>query len=505
MEVAMTGNRVRQVMSFQDYEKIARSYEKRAYIPVQMIIPEPRVDPASIYADMSPAEGFLLESMEGVPRRAVRSIIGIKPLAVLSIGENLHVTGEKAGFFQEMAVLQRPGAPLEILKQISGNISGYSLDERSFTGGMAGYCRYELVRSITHGMVTPGDDDSPVIRFIVPGEIVVFDHVTHTCTLIAGTLVHPGEDLHGIYQDAVERVRSLHETISRIPEGADDPVLIKEAVCLPHEDRGSFEQAVAEALEHIRAGDIFQVVLSRRFSLPFQDDPYKIYRILRLINPSPYLYYFNFGDETVIGSSPEMLVKTEGSVVTTVPIAGTRPRGRDKEEDEKLAADLLADPKELAEHLMLVDLARNDIGKVSEFGTVRVTDFMEIEKFSHVQHITSVVVGDLKHGLSPVDALEACFPAGTVSGAPKIRAMQIISELEPVSRGLYSGAVGYLGFNGLMEFAIAIRTVIVRDGMATCQAGAGIVADSVPSREFEETEAKVRAMAQAVYGAGVSE
>ncbi|HOJ97881.1 MAG TPA: anthranilate synthase component I family protein, partial [Methanospirillum sp.] len=218
--------------------------------------------------------------------------------------------------------------------------------------------------------------------------------------------------------------------------------------------------------------------------------------------PSPYLYYFNFGDEAIIGSSPEMLVKTEGKTVTTVPIAGTRPRGKTDAEDELLARELLADPKERAEHLMLVDLARNDIGRVSEFGTVQVSDFMSIDKFSHVQHITSVVTGELQEEMGPVDALEACFPAGTVSGAPKIRAMQIIEDLEPIPRGIYSGAVGYIGFDGLMEFAIAIRTVIVKNNFATCQAGAGIVADSVPSKEFDETQAKAGAIAQAVLSAG---
>ncbi|KAF5091443.1 anthranilate synthase component I family protein [Methanospirillum sp. J.3.6.1-F.2.7.3] len=503
MEAAMTAGHIPEIMSFSTYEEIITTLKKPAYVPVSMNVPEPRADPAAIYADLETTEGFLLESMEGVPKRAVRSIIGIRPLASLSISETLEVTGEYGDVISD--IVRKDGnicKPSDVLRRIYSTISGYTPDRCTFTGGMAGYCRYDLVSSITDGMVKAGTEEGPVIRLQIPGELIIFDHVAHSCTLIAGTMVMEGDDIQQKYQDAVRKVQNLHRTISTSKLRKEVPLIHKTPLSLPDHDRILFEEAVEKALNHIRAGDIFQVVLSRQVSLPYDKDPYTIYKVLRQINPSPYLYYFHFGDEAIIGSSPEMLVKTEGKMVTTVPIAGTRPRGKTDAEDDALARDLLSDPKERAEHLMLVDLARNDIGRVSEFGTVKVSEFMSVEKFSHVQHITSIVTGELQEDKDPVDALEACFPAGTVSGAPKIRAMQIIQDLEPVSRGLYSGAVGYLGFQGLMEFAIAIRTVIIKNNIATCQAGAGIVADSVPSREFEETQAKAGAMAQAIFAAG---
>jgi len=502
MDTAMKADQTTGIFPFDKYEEIAKISDKTTYIPVYLRIPEPSVDPADIYAAISHTRGFLLESMEGIPKRAVRSIIGYNPLAMLSISDTCTISGQDASVFDALLSNQDVRSPTDIIRAVLSNISPYSPDCSTFTGGMAGYCRYDLVRDITGGMVQAAGEDGPVIRFMIPGDMIIFDHVLHSCLLIAGTITGPGDELSAIYSDAVKRILKLHHEITHLKKGDDIPPISEEKFVLPEHDREIYEQGVLKALEHIRAGDIFQVVLSRRFTLPYTGDPYRIYQVLRTINPSPYLYYFNFGDEAIIGSSPEMLVKTEGKNVTTVPIAGTRPRGKTDEEDELLARELLADPKERAEHLMLVDLARNDIGRVSEFGTVQVSDFMSIDKFSHVQHITSVVSGELQGEMGPVDALEACFPAGTVSGAPKIRAMQIIADLEPVPRGIYSGAVGYLGFDGLMEFAIAIRTVIVKNNYATCQAGAGIVADSVPSKEFDETQAKAGAIAQAVLRAG---
>jgi anthranilate synthase component 1 len=264
----------------------------------------------------------------------------------------------------------------------------------------------------------------------------------------------------------------------------------------------TFENGVCGIKKHIAAGDIFQIVLSRRIECEIGHDPFSIYAALRDINPSPYMYYLDFGDEKVIGASPEMLVRVEKRRVTTVPIAGTRPRGKTMDEDDLLARSLLNDTKERAEHTMLVDLARNDVGKVSRFGTVEVSEFMNIEKFSHVQHIVSTVSGILKDNLDCYDAFRSCFPAGTVSGAPKIRAMQIIDEYESSPRGLYAGAVGYIGFDRNLDFAIAIRTVIVRNGIASIQVGAGIVADSVPADEWKETENKAAAMIRAIEQSG---
>jgi len=502
MECAEEADLRTDMISFERYEEIAKKSDSKAYIPVFTRIPKPDAQPAEIYAAMSPEHGFLLESMEGIPKRAVRSIIGSSPLATFSISDELEISGHKAQFFSDLFSDQGNLSAAEILRTILRGISAYSPKPGMFSGGMAGYCRYDLVREITGGMVKARREDGPTIRFMIPGDLVVFDHVTDSCLLIAGTIVQKGDDIKHQYDDAVRRVRAMQQKIAHTPKRESIPTFSQEKCILPDHDRALYENAVRTALDHIKAGDIFQVVLSRRFSFPYRAEPYRIYEILRLINPSPYLYYFNFGDEAIIGSSPEMLVKSDGKTVTTVPIAGTRPRGKTEAEDAKLAEELLADPKERAEHLMLVDLARNDIGKVSAFGTVQVLDFMTIDKFSHVQHITSVVTGELENGKDAVDALVACFPAGTVSGAPKIRAMQIIEELEPIPRGIYAGAVGYLGFDRQMEFAIAIRTVIVRDNIATCQAGAGIVADSIPSCEFEETQAKAGAMAQAIFSAG---
>lgn len=503
MEHAMKASNDTETISYKKFREIATSHNGPAYIPVSREIPLPQSSPATIYAAMSEEQGFLLESMEGIPKRAVRSIIGIKPLATLAFSDKFRISGDCRRSFQIIEnELENEASALDALQQFCCSIACHAPDSCSFSGGMAGYCRYDLVNEISGGMVRAGSEDGPKIRFMIPGELIVFDHIRNTCTLIAGNLVNPGDELTELYDNAIQRLNTLEKCTQVKEVQLECPVTSGNSNLLPDADRSEYEKSVKQAQEYIRAGDIFQVVLSRRFSVNYQEDPFRIYQILRTINPSPYLYYFNFGDEAVIGSSPEMLVKTEGTTVTTVPIAGTRPRGKTDQEDEELAAELLADPKERAEHLMLVDLARNDIGKVSEFGSVRVSEFMTVEKFSHVQHITSVVNGNLQQGLHPIDALKACFPAGTVSGAPKIRAMQIIEELEPVARGLYSGAVGYLGFDNQMEFAIAIRTVMVKDGLATCQAGAGIVADSVPSREFNETQAKVSAMAQAVFCAG---
>jgi anthranilate synthase component 1 len=311
------------------------------------------------------------------------------------------------------------------------------------------------------------------------------------------------------YERSVVKIRALRDYIMTLKsENHAIAVLKHESSKKPgyisSQSQESFERSVRKVQEHIVAGDIFQAVLSHRIECELNNDPFAIYVALRQINPSPYMYYLDFGDEQVIGASPEMLVRVEKRRVTTVPIAGTRPRGRDSDEDLTLARELLADHKERAEHTMLVDLARNDLGRVCRFGSVEMEEFMGIEKFSHVQHIVSTVSGVLKDNLDCYDAFKSCFPAGTVSGAPKIRAMQIIDEEEIQNRGLYAGAVGYIGFDRNLEFAIAIRTVIVRNGRAFVQVGAGIVADSVPENEWKETESKASAMLRAIEQAGVS-
>ncbi len=333
---------------------------------------------------------------------------------------------------------------------------------------------------------------------MAPRDCVIYDHSEKIAHVVSLLVVKNGKMQEGAREKAFRRISRMLEAI-KMPAGGTSPsdIHVESAVSAPI-GQEMFEDMTQRAKEYIFRGDIFQAVVSREYSCRYSGDPFGIYRALRLINPSPYMYYINFGDLQVIGASPEMLVRVKGETVTTVPIAGTRPRGKTPSEDQQLEEELLQDRKECAEHTMLVDLARNDIGRVSRFGSVTIPSFMEVEKFSHVQHIVSVVCGELENGQSSFDAFRSCFPAGTVSGAPKIRAMQIIDELEDTPRGFYAGAVGHISFNGDMDFAIAIRTIIAEGGRLSYRVGAGIVADSVPSKEFEETEKKAEGMARAI-------
>jgi anthranilate synthase component 1 len=472
-------------------------------IPVQKEIPVPAIDPYSLFRALSPEKGFILESMEGMPRRAVRSIIGLEPPLILSFDPDLTCTGDP-----DLSILFHPAGGGDVLARIRNLLSGFRIGGapgQDFSGGLVGYCAYDMVTELSGGLVDAGREGGPLARFMLATKGIVYNHVQGTAKIFDLRILPPGAGDEKEYAEAHLRIRQLEERIAEADApGADvwvtartPPVTMSGSM-----SREEYTEAVERAKEHIRAGDIFQVVLSRRIRFPFTGDPLRVYGAIRSINPSPYLYYLNFGDEAIIGSSPEMLVKVEGSLVQTVPIAGTRPRGRNEKEDDRLGREMLADPKERAEHLMLVDLARNDIGRVSAFGSVKVPEFMEIERFSHVQHIVSRVSGVLRNGCDRFDALASCFPAGTVSGAPKIRAMQIISELEAHPRGVYAGAVGYFGFSDTLEFAITIRTLRMTNGMIEYSTGAGIVADSVPEKEFEETEHKAGAMMNAIMRAG---
>jgi anthranilate synthase component 1 len=440
--------------------------------------------------------------MEGLPRRAVRSIVGLEPECVFTIGEEVSCEGKS--YLSDILSATGGRDPLSSFRRLSRRFRYLGPSGIDFYGGLVGYCSYDLVTHITKGMVQAGRDDVPLIRFMVSTRGIVYDHVHASCTLFDDLLITSETDRIEEYSKACERIKSLKKRIMKVPSEEIDVSSNrqKKSTFSAVPSRGAFEGMVKDAREHIMAGDIFQVVLSRKIRCPFDGDPLRIYGSIRSINPSPYLYYLQYGDEAVIGSSPEMLVRVLGKTITTVPIAGTRPRGETVIEDESLARELLNDEKECAEHLMLVDLARNDIGRVASFGSVAVPEFYAVEKFSHVQHIVSRVEGTLAEGLDRFDALSSCFPAGTVSGAPKIRAMQIIADLEDEPRGLYAGAVGYAGFNDILEFAIAIRTLRVNKGMAEFSTGAGIVADSVPEKEFDETEFKARAMVRALEQAG---
>lgn len=374
-----------------------------------------------------------------------------------------------------------------------------------FIGGAVGYAGYDVVRYYEHLPHAPKDDRQlPDLWFAFFDRMIVFDHVKKTITVVVMAHVRPQGDLNAAYRQAADRVdATIAQLVSpsrSLPPAEIEPPTPND-VGLPvtsNFTREQFEAATRRCIEYINAGDVFQVVLSQRFSTPIQCEPFEIYRSLRTINPSPFMFFLRTPETTLVGSSPEILCRVMDREITVRPLAGTRRRGENEQEDADLERELLADPKERAEHVMLVDLGRNDVGRVSQFGSIQLTDVMHVERYSHVMHITSNVRGRLRPELDAFDALRACLPAGTVSGAPKVRTMQIIDELEPHRRGPYAGAVGYFDFSGNMDTCIALRTIVVKQGMAYIQAGAGIVADSVPALEYEETCNKARGLLQAI-------
>ena len=365
-----------------------------------------------------------------------------------------------------------------------------------FCGGLAGYFGYDTVRYIESRLAKhylPDELGVPDIQLMLTEELAVIDNVAGKIYFI----VYADPSIANGFEKAQDRLKELLTCLGK-PANMPASLASTKTELIRKFKAADFEDAVRKTKEYILAGDCMQVVIGQRISKPFTDSPLALYRALRSLNPSPYMYFYDFGDMQIVGSSPEILVRQEKraaeKIVTIRPLAGTRPRGANPEEDERLAKELLADPKEIAEHVMLIDLARNDVGRIAKTGSVKVTDSMSIEKYSHVQHIVSSVEGDLLDNMSNMDVLRATFPAGTLSGAPKIRAMEIIDEMEIVKRGVYGGAVGYLSFSGDMDVAIAIRTGVIRDGMLHSQAGAGVVADSDPTAEWKETEAKARAV-----------
>ncbi len=376
-----------------------------------------------------------------------------------------------------------------------------------FTGGAVGYAGYDTVRYVEHLPNAPQDDRRLAdLSFAFYDHMVVFDNVQKTAIVVALAKV-TGEvtsasSLRSAYEDACGRVDRLVEMLSA-PKGNLQPVDIETggAPTLKYKSnftQEEYEAGVRKCVDYIRAGDIFQVVFSQRLAAPLSVDPFEVYRTLRVVNPSPFMFFLRTPECTLVGSSPEIMVRVVDGKVTVRPLAGTRRRGATEEEDQRLAEELLADPKERAEHVMLVDLGRNDVGRVAQYGTVEISDVMVIERYSHVMHITSNVTGQLPPDRDAFDALAACLPAGTVSGAPKVRAMEIIDELEPHRRGPYAGAVGYIDFAGNMDTCIALRTIVIQNGTAYVQAGAGIVADSVPATEYEETLNKARGLLKAI-------
>ena len=414
--------------------------------------------------------------MEGTKKTARYSFIGFDPVfSFRSKGNEVRFNGTR----------EKCEDPYEYLRQEFYDFSAEPVDFLPFSGGMVGYFSYDIVRFFEQLPELRKDElNLPDAHFIIPSQVVCFDHINRKAYLISHRMERDVEGLINGYRD--EEHEEL--TIGRLRTNMKS---------------SAFEAAVEQAKEYIRAGDIFQSVISRRTEATFKGNEFDMYRILRHVNPSPYLFYIDFAESKVFGSSPEMLVRLENNVLTTRPLAGTRPRSKDPEEDEKLKVSMLLDEKERAEHIMLVDLHRNDMGRVSEYGSVKVDELMGCEKYSHVQHIVSNVTSKLRKDRDCFDALRSCFPAGTVSGAPKIRAMEIIEELEMTRRGPYAGAVGYFDFCGNMDFAITIRSIFTKGNKAYLQAGAGIVADSVPENEFIETENKMGAM-MSVLGGGHS-
>ena len=439
---------------------------------------------------------FLLESVEH-GRLGRYSMIGVRPQAVIRGIDGGLVETDEHGEVRVLDATDPFGAVEEAVARVRMAPPPGPL---AFWGGAVGYFGYDLVRTVEHLPDAPPDDRRlPDLIALVTGPVVVFDHLRRSLTIVAPCPLEPDADPEGAYWRAVATVADLKGRLSgpvpRAPEREGEPVLGPVTSNFTRED---FEAAVERAREYIFAGDAFQIVPSQRFSAPMGLDPFAVYRGLRTVNPSPYMYFLETADLTLVGSSPELLVKVEDGAVEMHPIAGSRPRGADEEEDERLTEELLADPKERAEHVMLVDLGRNDLGRVSEIGTVRVTELMDVRRYSHVMHIESSVVGRLAAGRRGSDALRATFPAGTLSGAPKVRAMEIIDELEPTRRGPYGGAVGWLGWDGSLDTCITIRTIVCHDGVAHVQAGAGIVADSVPAVEYEETQNKAAALFRAI-------
>ena len=463
--------------------------------------------PVSAFAKLHRgAYGFLLESLEGGERWARYTFLSTDPREVYSYRGREVRRWRAAEGWTTVATDQ---APLDHMAETMRQYPPVSLPGLPrFTGGAVGYIGYDVVRSLERLPHAPPDDrDLPEAILMVADTLLVLDNLFNRATIIANVEVKPGMSRAVLEERYIEATRRIGEWLERLrgpaslkPLEIEGPIPEPQQVS-PYLD-GRYQQDVRRIQEYIAAGDTFQTVLSRRLDLA-APDPFLTYRYLRALNPAPYLYFLHCDDLHVVGSSPEVLVRVEDGEITLRPIAGTRPRGTSAEQDQALQAELEGDPKERAEHLMLVDLGRNDVGRVAQFGSVRLTAFMVVERYSHVMHLVSEVRGTLRPELDALAALGACFPAGTVSGAPKVRAMEIIDELEPVRRGPYAGAVGYVSWGArTLDTAIAIRTVVMRGGRAWVQAGAGIVADSEPEAEFQETEAKARAVLAALGLAG---
>lgn len=512
-------------MTAPTFPEFARLASRGNWVPVWSTVPADLLTPVSAYLKLTGGGNqrrradhpysFLLESVEGGETIARYTYLGMDPIMVLRfwIGDDGAAANRREGhieIFEAGRKTTRRGDFLSVAREIfSGFRPAPAEGLPPFTAGTVGYLGYDMV-SLLEPVPLPepngaGKRRMPDAVLMFTSTVLIFDHVKHQIWIVCHARCQQGAGRAALRQSYLR----AQEEVRRIERRLAGPLPVEESrrraarrrpapLFRSNVTREQFLEQVRRAQEHIRAGDIFQVVLSQRMETALRAAPFEVYRALRRINPAPYLFYLQMGEDAVLGSSPEMLVKVAGEEVEYRPIAGTRPRGNDPEEDLRLERELLADEKERAEHVMLVDLGRNDVGRVCRYGTVQVPNLMFVERYSHVMHLVSSIRGRLRPGLDAWDALWACFPAGTVTGAPKVRAMQIISELEPTRRGLYAGAVLYFDLSGNLNSCIAIRSIVVRKGKAIVQVGAGVVADSVPEREFEETMNKGKAMLQAI-------
>jgi anthranilate synthase component 1 len=492
------------VPSLEEVRNIAaQAGEEIRTIPVYREILADMETPVSVYLKLSNGArdpGFLLESIEGGTRIARYSFIGANAAGNVTFEDGqLQLDGELANgpssYEDPLIALQELIAPFR---------AATNARLPRFTGGAVGYLSYDAIRRFESRVPKaqkPGLG-LPEARFHIADTLVVFDHLERVLKVVSHVALQSGKPLEEAYAAAIESIDVLTSKLDGPAPtygiGSEAPESTVEERFRTNMTPEQYRKMVERGKEYIFQGDIFQVVLSQRVDVETPAHPFSLYRALRTVNPSPYMFYLDFADHQIVGASPELLVRVEGDVVSNHPIAGTRPRGADEAEDARLANELMADEKERAEHIMLVDLGRNDVGRVSTPGSVRLPKLMEVEKFSHVMHIVSNVEGTLQAELSALDALRACFPAGTVSGAPKVRAMEIIAELEQDARGVYAGAVGYVDFGGEMDTCIALRTMVYRDGVASLQAGGGIVADSTPEGEYAESFHKMRALVRAI-------
>jgi anthranilate synthase component 1 len=481
------------ITTFEEFKELA---QRGTFVPVCKELVADLLTPVSAFLKIAEHSdyAFLLESVEGGEQVGRYSFLGKDPFLILRARGGRTII-DRAG--QQTTQADKPF--ITTLRELMAGLhSPFVPGLPRFTGGAVGYLGYDAAAWFEPiALQTDADAGQDEAGFMLFDTVLAFDHVRHRILIIANARITGDEDLESLYQFACAKIqfveRELDRTLSHGERARAAPLEVSSNVTREH-----FEQMVRTAKEYIAAGEIYQVVLSQRFEAAVRTDPFTVYRALRHVNPSPYMYFIRMGERSIVGSSPEMLVRVEGRRIETHPIAGTRPRGRNDEEDVRLAEELKRNEKERAEHVMLVDLGRNDVGRVSEYGSVRVPTFMALERYSHVMHLVSIVEGRLAEEQDRLDALVACFPAGTVSGAPKVRAMEIIAELETRRRGIYAGAVGYLDFAGNLDFCITIRTVVMENGRAFVQAGAGIVADSNPAAEYEETRDKARAVIQAL-------